>query len=267
MIMALDFEVILGLFELDPSVVMAKLCSTHPEILGNPDRSSGETPEEERSFRIKFRDMEFAYGHVSLWEHSLVSLENCVQDNVDAWRWCKPFTGESSFCQAFVYDKSYFKQQLIDDPEWFAYKGIPCPNLPRKMNVMGQTILDTSGNPGRRVIREGYVEFVCALMWLGRPFWKLSGANRKTVLAQPWLKCKEMPNDVLQVQAWNKPFTSAEGEEGEIQNRLRDLFFPNHAALDEAQKKTEPEMPIFDLNGFLEKFGNECDKKLKKKKR
>jgi hypothetical protein len=39
-------------------------------------------------------------------------------------------------------------------------------------------VVDTSKNPGRRVLREGFIEAIGSPMWLGDLFWGLTGASK-----------------------------------------------------------------------------------------
>jgi hypothetical protein len=246
----LDMSIVLDRQTLEPEVVKSMLSNTHPLLPSS--LASG--------WRFSLTSQGKKIDYISRWDHAALWMRNVAQDFADGWRWCEPFAMRKCFRQAYIYDGHYLSCQRMDDPGWFEYNGLPCPDLPRKKNIAGQLVLDISQNPGRWHIRDGYEEAVGAMMWLGRPFWKLTGASKKEVIGQTWLKCHELPNGVLQVQAWPKPFTSAEGEEGEIQNRLRDLLFPKHFAHEKAQAKKEAAGPLFDMNDLAQ----EINKKLKK---
>lgn len=99
-------------------------------------------------------------------------------------------------------------------------------------------------NPGRNNLyiapcynngRDGYIEGVSAEIWLGEPFWEHAKCSKADVLKQDWLHCEERPSH-LYVRAWPEPFSSAEGEQGEIQRRMLDLLFGINA-------KTPPPLP------------------------
>lgn len=95
--------------------------------------------------------------------------------------------------------------------------GLPFP--------LEQQIIDTSQNPGRRILRDGFVEAVGSVMWLGEQFWPLTGASKQTVLAAEWLECEQLANGVLRIQVADAPFRTAEGASGALQDRLRSLLF------------------------------------------
>jgi len=139
-------------------------------------------------------------------------------------------TAQHGLVHGWVVDREYDYWQNAHDPLQYEAHGRSYAHLPMKSNELPypleQMIIDTSRNPGRRVIRMGYVEAVGHLMWFGEPFWKSTGTSKRTVLAQKWLKCEERPGGILRVQAADQPFTSAEGKQGEIQRRLRQLLFP-----------------------------------------
>jgi hypothetical protein len=96
--------------------------------------------------------------------------------------------------------------------------GLPFP--------LEQRVIDTSQNPGRRVLRDGYVEAIGSVMWFGEPFWRLTGASKQAVRTADWLQCEQLNNGVLRVQVADAPFTTGEGASGGLQDRLRSLLFP-----------------------------------------
>jgi len=243
--MALEFQATFDFLKIPPQNIWKLLRSTHPQMLADnvivemaggrctvADVDNRIAKKGKPYFDIGIKQMTFTYSQVGPGDHALLWLVNCIEDTADAWRWCEPFAALPEFRQAFVYDSDFQRWQNEEDPEAFADEGRDHGNLPKKSNnlpdFVESDIIDISGNPGRRMIREGYLEFVSSLMWLGKPFWKLTGASRNKVLEQDWLKCKELSNNVLQVHARNKPFVSAEGEQGAMQDRLRDLLFPHH---------------------------------------
>jgi len=86
--------------------------------------------------------------------------------------------------------------------------------------------IDTSHNPGRRVLRQGFVEAVGSPMWFGAPFWPLVGRRPEEVCGLPWLKCRSRGNDVIRIDVVDAPFASSEGEDAALQDRLRQAFYP-----------------------------------------
>lgn len=185
------------------------------------------------SFGLSFEQKtpwDISYCHVRNYDHSLVSIPRIVSDVEDAWRWVAPFTSFGGFREAWVYDSDFDHWQNADDPIEYLGEDRSCEGLPMKPNGLPYPlegmIIDTSRNPGRRVLRRGYVEAVGAVMWLGEQFWRVTGTRKADVVAQHWLWCEELPSGVLRVQVSEDMFTAAGGTEGDKQDRLRALLFP-----------------------------------------
>ena len=89
-----------------------------------------------------------------------------------------------------------------------------------------QEIIDTSSNPGRRVLRKGYIEAVGAVMWLGESFWRLCGADRKQVMDAKWLRVSNVGPSITRVEAAERCFTTAEDDSAALQTKLQSLLFP-----------------------------------------
>lgn len=86
-------------------------------------------------------------------------------------------------------------------------------------------IVDTSENPGRRVLRVGYVEAVGHLMWLGPGYFdRVNRVTRTELLGADWLTVNELAHGVLELVASDSAFT--ERSDVELQLRLRQLLFP-----------------------------------------
>ena len=78
--------------------------------------------------------------------------------------------------------------------------------------------------PSLFVSRDDYIEGVSAEMWFGDAFWKHAACTKNDVLYANWLEVENC-GDLLHVKAWPEPFTTDEGEQGEIQRRLLRLLF------------------------------------------
>jgi hypothetical protein len=181
-------------------------------------------------FRAEFSEGELDYAPVENPRLNQLFIKGCITDVDDAWTWVRPIATCKQFRSARVFDQDYEFWQNAEDPIQYEGSGRSYAGLPMKSNglpyPLEQRILDISKNPGRRVFRQGYVEAVGAVMWLGEQFWPLTGASRQEVLAADWLQCEQLPHGVLRVQAANAPFTTAEGASGVLQDRLRALLFP-----------------------------------------
>ena len=105
--------------------------------------------------------------------------------------WAAEFTGNPNFVMAWAADCEYDYWQNAEDPLQYEVARMPYAHLPTKSNglpyPLEKAIVDTSANVGRKRFRNGYIEAVGAVMWLGEPFWPLTGADKKQVENVPWL--------------------------------------------------------------------------------
>lgn len=93
-----------------------------------------------------------------------------------------PIPSVEGFIQAWVSEVEYDFWQNATDPLEYECVGRPLSGLPMKSNGLPPPLdemeIDTSGNPGRNVLRQGYIEAIGSTMWLGNPFWERAGVDR-----------------------------------------------------------------------------------------
>ena len=82
-----------------------------------------------------------------------------------------------------------------------------------------------SSNPGRRIVKSGFFEIVGYLMWFTDVFWNLAGVDKAAMYSVSECTITEEAPGLMRVQAGNKLFSSAEGEEARLQKRLREVLF------------------------------------------
>ncbi|MBI2422016.1 MAG: hypothetical protein HYV27_04230 [Candidatus Hydrogenedentes bacterium] len=181
-------------------------------------------------FIVGVGDGEIVYGNNRSKQHSLVWIKQLVSDLGDAEKWVMPFVDLDSFVQARTYDLEYEYWQNANSPIDFTAKGRSSAGLPMKSNglpyPLEEQIIDISGNPGRRQTRMGYVECVGAVMWLGVEFLNRTGLSEEVVFSTDWLNARKVNDRVIRIQVFDEPFTTADGEQGRLQNELRSLLFP-----------------------------------------
>lgn len=97
--------------------------------------------------------------------------------------------------------------------------GLPAP--------LTQDVVDISENPGRRYLREGFIEVVGSRMWLTDLFWTLTGADKRILTTQHNFHVRQEASGLLKLEASITPFDSPEGEQASTQNRLREMLFPS----------------------------------------
>lgn len=78
--------------------------------------------------------------------------------------------------------------------------------------------------PGLTNDRGDYLEGVAAEMWFGESFWQYASCTKEDLKSCDWLKCDDR-NFQLHVEAWDGPFTSEEGKQGELQRELLKMLF------------------------------------------
>ena len=142
--------------------------------------------------------------------------------------WVEAIAAIAPLISARTYDSKYEYWQNAEDPLIYETEGRSMEGLPMKSNELppplDQMIVDTSHNPGRKILREGYVEAIGHRMWLGLEFFRrVPGVRRDALLAESWLHVVELDNNVLELTAHKKPFVDE--TTAEIQNRLRALLF------------------------------------------
>ncbi len=145
--------------------------------------------------------------------------------------WVERFGGQH-LVLARVYDKEYEHWQNAEDPLEYEAEGRSMDGLPMKSNdlppPLDQMVVDTSQNPGRRVLMTGYVEAVGHHMWLGPEFFnRVPGVDRGAVLGAASLHVEELDDGVLELVAHLEPFVN--DTTAAVQNRLRALLFATTA--------------------------------------
>ena len=112
----------------------------------------------------------------------LVLEESEGHNNTELEEEIGPILGVEGFIQAWVSDVEYDFWQNATDPLEYECVGRPLSGLPMKSNglppPLDQMEIDTSGNPGRNVLRQGYIEAIGSTMWLGNLFWERVGVDR-----------------------------------------------------------------------------------------
>lgn len=140
-----------------------------------------------------------------------------------------PILTVEGFIQAWVSDVEYDFWQNATDPLEYECVGRPLSGLPMKSNglppPLGQMEIDISGNPGRNVLKQGYIEAIGSTMWLGNLFWERAGVDRFasiSLLESEGFKVCEC-GKFIKVVASDKVFS--DGSTLEKQHALRRILF------------------------------------------
>jgi hypothetical protein len=182
------------------------------------------------TFNIVGHGFSFHLASVHNFDLDFLEIASTTGSRITWDEWAQPFIGSDDFIMAWLADSEYEHWQNADDPLQYTSAGKSYEHLPMVSNglpyPLERRVIDTSANPGRRILRRGYIEVVGAVMWLGEPFWSLTGADRKQVENAPWLEVSHPTPSVIKLQVGEPCFTSAEGAGGQLQAKLRSLLFP-----------------------------------------
>lgn len=187
-----------------------------------------------QTFLLVGQGFEIDLASIHRYEIDILSIKAEIPSTILWDDWISSIEGVTKIIEAWVVNAEYDYWQNAFDPVQFTSQGRQWEHLPMISNglppPLEKTIVDTSQNLGRRILRIGYVEAIGYLMWLGDKFWSLSGANKNDVLKQHWINNQILENGLLRIQIGNNSFSSDEGSEGVDQQQLRQLLFPNKDA-------------------------------------
>jgi hypothetical protein len=240
--LSLSLEIVLGFRGIPAGEVWRLLRESQPTSMGDTapcriDQRKANVGDVAKAIEASGRDHfeveigggVITYGHAANFAVSLVFVENFVSDEANAETWVRPFLALPSFRQARVYDHDYEHWQNAEDPLHYRVAGKSYEHLPMRSNglppPLEQMVIDISRNPGRREIRQGFVEFVGSVMWLGESFWPAAGVKKDRLRAQSWLQVDELPSGTVRIRAAAEPFTTSAGQAGDIQGKLRALLY------------------------------------------
>lgn len=146
--------------------------------------------------------------------------------------WIRAVSEAFGLTTARLHNREYDYWQNADDPLEYETASRDMNGLPMRSNdlppPLNKMLVDTSRNPGRRVLRQGYVEAIGHRMWLGPAYFaRVPRADRDAIVNAGWLQVTERENGILEVVASDEPFT--DDSTADIQDRLRRLLFPTTA--------------------------------------
>ncbi|WP_404478523.1 hypothetical protein [Novosphingobium sp. BL-52-GroH] len=189
----------------------------------HPMRSPQSTPE------ITPRARTLTAGFVPSLNQGFVLIEEEESGAARSWDvWVEPFLSEPSFVEAWVSDAEYDYWQNASDPLEFEAAGKSVDQLPLVSNglpaPLDQMIVDTSSNPGRWIMRDGYIEAVGSTMWLGEKFFECVGKEGNgTGLDDDVLSISSPKHGILKIENKSGPFINVESST--IQNYLRSALY------------------------------------------
>lgn len=180
-------------------------------------------------FNIETDSASIHFSTMKAYQQQLLTIYKKAGLELSAWeKVVESFMGYEGFTLACLQNDEYMLWQNAADPLQYQAAGRSYNHLPLISNglpsPLQKLVVDTSRNPGRRIIKIGYVEMVGHVMWFGKPFWSLVGErHREAVLTSVAYQITQMPNEIVRVIASNQPF-SDDTSKAE-QEDLRRLLF------------------------------------------
>jgi len=201
---------------------------THETVLGRADierqvKATGRFPTDMHSAGLEFR-----FGVALGKNHRFLIISDEFGPSERWNKWISMAAKNGEFVLAWATNREFDFWQNAHDPIEYKCGGREYENLPMISNglppPLDGDVVDTSRNPGRRVLRNGYVEGVGYKMWLSRLFWTYVGRERDDeVLATAGWRLMPMPDGMLEIEVPAEVFT----EQGDpsLQARLRSAVY------------------------------------------
>lgn len=173
--------------------------------------------------------LSFCTGVIPTFKQSFLVIEQTSGNSMASWDdWMSPFLEQSGFIQAWLSDVDYDFWQNAKDPLLYQSAGRSTESLPKISNglpfPLEQDEIDISKNPGRRILRSGYVEAVGSVMWLSDPFWRTVGESKRIAAAHAsWIQAELVGSSVLKLVT--APVCFQDVSTAGIQNELRHLLY------------------------------------------
>lgn len=183
------------------------------------------------SFRVRAERLEYHFSSPGTLGYEYLAIEDNEIRRMEWARWVARLAQAEGFIQAFFEDAEYSFWQGVYDVDTYERAGRSHAHLTKRKRRMppplDDLIIAIEENPGRYIIRDGYIEIVAAEMWLGPEFWARTGADRQKVLECGFLSAEEQDNDVVHLRTGYRTFTEETGVQAQIQNDMRRLLYPN----------------------------------------
>lgn len=242
--MNIGVEIVFKYNSIDPSEVWKILVQSHPDFLSGEKTGTISHEKHKLSqaikiikqqeipyFLIEINDSKFHFSPLGNYNISFLAIDLCVNKLEDITTWVVPFIKYHSFIQARGYNIDYEYWQNASDPLQYNSVDKPYNHLPMKSNglpfPLEQTIIDTSTNPGLRILRSGFIEAIGSMMWFGEHFWEVVRVKKEDVCKKNWITCLSISDHVVFIKLSEVPFENDHGESLITQNKLRTLLFPD----------------------------------------
>jgi hypothetical protein len=180
-------------------------------------------------FTVEIERAYFHFSPLGAYGFALLQIARCIESTADADRWMGALVALPSFLHGRLYDEDYDFWQNARDPLEYQARNQPYGHLPTRSNGLPPPLekmeIDISANPGRRELRKGLIEAVGSPMWLSSEFLRRMGLSEPELQSQRWLNAERLASGVMKLSVQGSPFHSANGEQGSLQDKVRDFVF------------------------------------------
>lgn len=182
-------------------------------------------------FNIESEFGNFRYSSIGNARVSFLRIGGqVISSDSDAIKWMNQISCIDGFIMGRAFDSEFEYWQNAENPLLFEFSGRSTEGLSWKNNglpaPLNDDIIDISQNPGRRVLRDGYVEAVGHLMWIGDAFWNVTQLQTKS--APDWVEHVERLDGADFIVVSTDPFCEGMKESYSMLDRIREYYFPRN---------------------------------------
>ena len=181
-------------------------------------------------FNVRLSEIDFRFIDIIGSNYGFI----CVKNESDSIKFdwsdlVNRFYKEEKFIQAWLSDIEYELLQNAKNILQYKLLNKPYEHLPMKHNgkqpPLGRDEIDTSKNPGRRIIKEseGYIEAIGAKIWLGDEFWERVGTKKETIMETFSKELEVISDSLIKLTFQENLFT--ENSDKELQDKIRRVLF------------------------------------------
>src|SRR5262249_16020124 len=156
-----------------------------------------------------------AQGPVKNFDLSLLQIRSTDARGLRFWSDAISRFVNTNLITGRIADAEYEFWQNAEDPLQYDAASRPYDHLPRISNglpyPLEKQIIDTSRNPGRRVLRRGFVEAIGALMWLGKVFFERVRSWDSVIASACSFSPKQLAPGLLEFSTYDRCFTQPNG--------------------------------------------------------
>lgn len=176
-----------------------------------------------RSFLLEVNSLEVRFAFLPNYDHVCVIIEDTEDSTTDWLAYVNCFQSRTDLFFIRTYNRLYEFWQNMTDPRVLTNMGLSTDDLTIFHDEMFDIDqVDTTGNPGRRVLQHGYVEAIGAAMWLGAEYQQFfPGVEQR--LPDDWIAAQN--DTTIHIVSYPTFFTQPHGEQREVQDRLRAALF------------------------------------------